>query len=99
MLSLASSELKENGYEPYYLYRQKNILDNLENVGYSKPGYESIYNVYMMEELQTTLAAGGGGITKLVDPRTKKITRIPNPKLAEEYLRQKNIILNRKKEI
>lgn len=99
MLSLASAALKENGYAPYYLYRQKNILDNLENVGYSKPGYESIYNVYMMEELQTTLAAGGGGITKLVDPVTKKIIRIPNPKLAEEYLRQKNIILNRKKEI
>ena len=99
MLSLASAALKGNGYAPYYLYRQKNILDNLENVGYSKPGYESIYNVYMMEELQTTLAAGGGGITKLVDPLTKKITRIPNPKLAEEYLRQKNIILNRKKEI
>lgn len=99
MLSLTSAMLKETGYEPYYLYRQKNILDNLENIGYSKPGYESIYNVYMMEELQTTLAAGGGGITKLVNPDTKKITRIPNPKLAEEYLRQKNIILNRKKEI
>ncbi len=99
MLGIASSRLAENGYEPYYLYRQKNILDNLENVGYSKPGYESIYNIYMMEETQTTVAVGGGGITKLVNRETGKIERIPNPKLAEEYLLQKDIILTRKREM
>ncbi len=99
MLSIASELLSGNGYEPYYLYRQKNILDNLENVGYSKPGYESIYNIYMMEETQTTVAVGGGGITKLVNRETGKIDRLPNPKLAEEYLLQKNIILTRKREM
>ncbi len=96
MVRFAAQALREGGYSPYYLYRQKNILDNLENVGYSKPGYESIYNIYMMEETQTVLAVGGGGISKLVDTETGKITRLPNPKLAEEYLLQKDTILSRK---
>ena len=55
MMLMAESWTKENNYEPYYLYRQKNILGNLENVGYSFPGQESLYNIMIMEEQQTTL--------------------------------------------
>ncbi len=58
--------LAEAGYRPYYLYRQKNTLQNLENVGWCKPGHEGYYNIYIMEEVHTILSAGAGGSTKLV---------------------------------
>jgi oxygen-independent coproporphyrinogen-3 oxidase len=58
---------QQAGYIPYYMYRQKNTVGNYENVGFSKPGHEGLYNVYMMEELHTIFASGAGGVTKLVD--------------------------------
>lgn len=81
------------GYTPYYMYRQKNTVGNLENVGFAKPGAEGLYNVYMMEEVHTILAAGAGAVTKLVDYRTVaengkiKIERIFDDKYPFEYLR------------
>ncbi len=60
--------LEKAGYRPYYLYRQKGTLQNLENVGWCKPGYECLYNIYIMEEVHTILSAGAGGSTKLVAP-------------------------------
>ena len=80
------------GYLPYYMYRQKNTVGNFENVGFAKPGAEGLYNVYMMEEVHTILAAGAGAVTKLVDYRTAedgkiKIERIFNDKYPYEYLR------------
>ena len=80
------------GYAPYYMYRQKNTVGNFENVGFAKPGAEGLYNVYMMEEVHTILAAGAGAVTKLVDYRTAengkiKIERIFNDKYPFEYLR------------
>ena len=79
------------GYRPYYLYRQKNTIGNLENVGYSKPGAEGMYNIYMMEELHSIFAAGAGAVSKLVAPakdfQTPKIQRIFTPKYPYEYLR------------
>ena len=68
MVDYAQRRLMENGYEPYYLYRQRNILDNLENTGYCKPGKEGLYNVYIMDETHTILACGAGGVSKLRDP-------------------------------
>src|SRR5690606_36381630 len=59
---------KDHGYVPYYLYRQKNILGNLENVGYSLPGKESLYNIIMMEERQTVIGLGSGAVSKIVWP-------------------------------
>ena len=59
---------------------------SFENVGWAKPGTVCAYNVIMMEELQSVLSLGAGGITKLVDPDTGKIVRLANPKYAREYL-------------
>ncbi|MBQ8342266.1 MAG: coproporphyrinogen dehydrogenase HemZ [Clostridia bacterium] len=82
----------EAGYEPYYMYRQKNMVGNLENVGFAKPGTECLYNIYMMEEVHAISAAGAGAVTKLVDyapagsGRKSVIRRLFNPKYPYEYL-------------
>ena len=86
MLALASERLRGVGYRPYYLYRQKYMSGSFENVGWAKPGAVCAYNIVMMEELQTVLSLGAGGITKLVDPDMGKIIRLNNPKYAKEYL-------------
>jgi oxygen-independent coproporphyrinogen-3 oxidase len=87
MLDDAWAALRSAGYSPYYLYRQKYMSGSFENVGWAKPGYASLYNIAMMEELHTILALGGGGVTKLVWPKTGKIERVANPKYPQEYLR------------
>ena len=92
MLELASSRLREAGYAPYYLYRQKYMSGSFENVGWTKPGAVCAYNTVMMEELQTVLSMGAGGITKLVDPDRRKIVRLNNPKYAKEYLESREKI-------
>jgi len=90
--------LEKAGYRPYYLYRQKGTLQNLENVGWCKPGYECLYNIYIMEEVHTILSAGAGGSTKLVTPgaRHGKIERIFNYKYPTEYIDRFDTILARK---
>ena len=95
--SVSYSQLKTKfaGYKPYYMYRQKNTVGNLENVGFSIEGHEGLYNIYMMEELQTIFAVGAGAVTKLVkhsktDPTDTKIKRIFRPKYPYEYLRLAN---------
>lgn len=85
MMDLAVEWTAANGYEPYYLYRQKNILGNLENVGYSRKGFESIYNIIIMEEMQTIIGLGCGASSKLIDPVTRKITHFANPKDPKSY--------------
>jgi len=85
MVEYAMHALYGSGYVPYYLYRQKYMSGNLENVGYSKPGYESDYNNYIMDELHTILSAGAGGVTKLIDRKNGRIERIFNPKYPYEY--------------
>ena len=86
MLALAAERLRGAGYAPYYLYRQKYMSGSFENVGWAKPGTACAYNIVMMEELQSVLSLGAGGITKLVDPDKRKIVRLNNPKYAKEYL-------------
>lgn len=85
MMDLAEGWTKENGYEPYYLYRQKNILGNLENVGYSIPGQESIYNIIIMEEMQTIIGLGCGASSKFVHPESGAITHFANPKDPKSF--------------
>ena len=85
MMNEASKWTNNQGYIPYYLYRQKNILGNLENVGYALKGKESIYNILIMEEQQTILGLGCGAASKFVDPKTGKITRFANPKEPRAY--------------
>ncbi len=84
MVEDAARLLESTGYYPYYMYRQKNIADNLENVGYCKPGRECFYNIYMMEELQSIIAAGCAASSKLVDGGG--IRRIVNYKYPFEYI-------------
>ena len=86
MLATARDALSAAGYQPYYLYRQKYMSGSFENVGWCQPGTRCDYNILMMEELQTVFSLGAGGITKLVDPDTGKITRLSNPKYPKEYL-------------
>lgn len=86
MLDYAWETLGDGGYVPYYLYRQKYMSGSFENVGWSRPGFENLYNLCMMEELHSVLALGGGGVTKLVDARRGRIVRIANPKYPYEYL-------------
>jgi len=87
MLDYASRRLGENGYSPYYLYRQKFTSGGFENTGWSLPGYEGIYNMCMMEELCTVIALGGGGVTKLVSG-DGRIERVFNAKYPREYIMQ-----------
>jgi oxygen-independent coproporphyrinogen-3 oxidase len=67
------------------LYRQKNILGNLENVGYAKPGQESLYNIMIMEEVQSIVGLGCGAASKWVHPVTGSISRFANPKEPKAY--------------
>ena len=97
MLDYSLDALRGKGYAPYYLYRQKYMSGSLENVGWAKPGTESLYNIVMMEELQTVLSVGGGGVTKLI--RDGKIVRLPNPKYPHDYLSSREKILAQKDEI
>ena len=86
MTDYAHETLAEQGYVPYYLYRQKNTADNRENTGYAMPGTESLYNIFVMEELQTVLAVGAGASTKLVDRAGGRIERLVNFKYPYEYI-------------
>ncbi len=92
---------KENGFRPYYIYRQKNTVGNYENVGFALDGYEGLYNIVMMEEIHSVISAGAGAVNRLVLPRdcdgniggaddesTVKIKRIFNPKYPYEYLKE-----------
>ncbi len=93
-VSYAQLKAKFAGYKPYYMYRQKNTVSNLENVGFSLEGHEGMYNIYMMEETQTIFGVGAGAVTKLVNYRPDEeggtlINRIFNPKYPYEYLRLK----------
>lgn len=85
MMHMAAEWTNRNGYVPYYLYRQKNILGNLENVGYALPGKESIYNIIIMEEMQTIIGLGCGAASKWVDPVSGEISRYANPKEPNVY--------------
>jgi len=99
MLEYSLNTLRDKNYLPYYLYRQKYMSGSLENVGWSKPGTESLYNIVMMEELHTVVSIGGGGVTKLVDAPNARIIRLPNPKYPHDYLNMKEKVMEQKKEI
>ena len=94
MIDYAHLRLSENGYKPYYLYRQKNILGDLENTGFFKGDTEGIYNICMMEEVRTVISAGVGAVTKLV--RGDRIERIFNVKDVREYLNRAEEMRKRK---
>lgn len=99
MLSYAEQRLRASGYLPYYLYRQKFMSGGFENVGWCRPGFESLYNILIMEELATILAAGGGGVTKLVGRKNGRIERIFNVKYPYEYIETIDNIIEKKDKI
>lgn len=88
MVELARDYALERGLVPYYLYRHRYIVGDLENVGYALPGMESVYNIQMMEERQTVLAFGGGGISKFVRTKENSLVRHVNPKCPGTYTHQ-----------
>lgn len=81
----AAALLAANSYFPYYLYRQREILAGLENIGYARPGMESVYNIQMMEERQTIFGIGGGAVTKWVIGPNHRVFRHQNPKCPATY--------------
>lgn len=97
MLEMAQQTAQEMKMRPYYLYRQKNMAGNFENVGYSEPGKECIYNIEIMEERQSILAAGAGAVSKIYFPQENRLERSPNVKNVEEYIRRTEEMLERKR--
>lgn len=99
MVETSVRRLKEEGYHPYYLYRQSRAVGNTENIGWSKPGREGYYNVYTMDETHTVLACGAGGVTKLKQPDGDYIERIFNYKFPYEYNSRFHEIEQRKEQV
>lgn len=96
MLDNAYTSMTECGYAPYYLYRQSRMLGNMENTGWAKPGYEGIYNVFIMDETHTILACGAGAVTKLRNPDSEDLERIFNFKYPYEYNARFDELMKRK---
>ena len=96
MLAYTQNILGQNEYLPYYMYRQSRMVGNLENVGWSKKGFESLYNVYVMDETHTILACGSGGVTKLKRNNPDYLERIFNFKYPYEYIDRFDELIQRK---
>jgi len=96
MIDWAWDTLRAAGYVPYYLYRQKYMSGSFENIGWCIPGHECLYNIYMMEEQQSILALGGGGITKLV--QNGRIERWNGPKDPLQYMARPDELRRKKDE-
>ena len=97
MIALTMEYAKSMGLHPYYLYRQKHMVGNLENIGYCKPGYEGIYNIEIMEEKQTIIAFGAGAVSKVVFNDENRLERVPNVKSLEHYLDRVEEMVERKR--
>ncbi|WP_418471949.1 coproporphyrinogen dehydrogenase HemZ [Eubacterium sp.] len=98
-IDLTAECCHEMGLEPYYLYRQKNMAGNFENVGYAKPGKAGVYNILIMEEKQTIMALGAGATTKVVFEDGKRIERVGNVKDITNYLERVDEMVERKREL
>ncbi len=97
MVEAGRREAARRGMRPYYLYRQKHMAGNLENVGYALPGHECVYNVDMMEETGHVMAVGAGAISKRVDPAVGRIERAPNVSEISQYIGRAGEMLERKR--
>ncbi len=98
IMDMAENYAREMGLLPYYLYRQKNMAGNLENVGYAKPGKASLYNILMMGEKQSIVACGSGSISKHVYP-DGQIERCENVKDVTQYIDRIDEMIERKKQL
>ena len=98
MLDYSREQLAKAGYKPYYLYRQKYMSGNYENIGWSRDNRDCLYNIYMLEELHPIISLGGGGMTK-VSLTDIKLERFHNPKFPEQYIQQFDKVLSQKEEL
>ena len=98
MVDYANAALKAAGYKPYYLYRQKYMSGSFENVGWSRDGQDSLYNIYMMEEVHTIISLGGGGMNK-VNLSDGRLERFHNPKFPEQYIEMIEDVCKQKEEM
>lgn len=96
MLRVSRDGCRAAGLSPYYMYRQKNMIGNYENIGYSAPKKESLYNIVMMEETQSVVAFGAAGVTKLVNHGGEKIERVFNVKNIDDYINRIDEMIERK---
>ncbi len=99
MIEMSMRCAREMGMEPYYLYRQKNMAGNFENVGYALPGKACLYNILIMEEMQTIAACGAGTTTKVVFPAENRRERCENVKEVEQYVVRVEEMIERKERI
>ena len=98
MLDYSRVQLEKAGYSPYYLYRQKYMAGNYENVGWSRDNRDCLYNIYMMEELHSIVSLGGGGMSKVLFPQNR-LERFNNPKFPEQYISQFDSVLSQKEKL
>lgn len=99
MIDLTARYAAEMGMEPYYLYRQKNMAGNFENVGYARPGKACLYNILIMEEQQTIAACGAGTTTKVLYRAENRIERAENVKDVEQYIERVDEMVERKRKL
>ncbi len=97
MLCLVDEYCHRMGLMPYYMYRQKNIPGNLENIGYSLPGKECLYNILIMEEKQDIISCGAGATSKYVFPKENRIERTENVKNLDHYINRIDEMIDRKR--
>jgi len=102
MLEMAQSFAQKEGYAPYYMYRQKNSAGHYgstgqENIGYAREGKECLYNILIMEEMQTIAAVGAGASTKIYHPDKKIVSRVENVKSITDYIDRIDEMIDRKK--
>ena len=99
MIDLTAEYARGMGLEPYYLYRQKNMAGNFENVGYAKPGKACLYNILIMEEKGDILACGAGTTTKITYPDENRLERVENVKDVEQYISRIDEMIGRKEKL
>lgn len=99
MIDLTAEYARGMGLVPYYLYRQKNMAGNFENVGYAAPDKACIYNILIMEEKQTIIACGAGTTTKVVFPKEKRLERVENVKDVAQYIERIDEMIERKEKM
>ncbi len=97
MLEITQNYARQMGLHPYYMYRQKYMVGNLENIGYCRPGHECIYNIQIMEERQTIIALGAGAISKVYYPSENRLERVPNVTNVEHYVRRIDEMIEKKR--
>lgn len=99
MIDLTAEYSRSMGLVPYYLYRQKNMAGNFENVGYAAPDKACIYNILIMEEKQTIVACGAGTTTKVTFPAENRLERVENVKDVQQYIERIDEMLERKEKL